>query len=378
MDDSSSAPLTPAAETEAPPAPKPKRQRNPIRTITLVVLAIALGLFVYKLIADRWTPYTDQGAVQAYVVNMAPDVSGRVTSVNVADNQFVEVGRVLYTIDSERYKIALETAQAQLANAGQGVGASTASLEAAQARLALAEAKLVNAQLQTARVLTLVRSGVNSKASGDDATAALDTATADVERSKAEVEQARQNLGPTGSANPQIRQAQAALDKARRDLSDTVVRAPGNGAVTNLQLASGRFVAAGQTALSFIDSDAVWIESEFRENALEHIKVGDKVGIALDVRPGRVYPGTVEGIGWGIDNRDVDAQTGLPAVSNDTGWVRDPQRFIVRVKFDPDRRPNEIRVGSQASVVVYTGRNGLTDAIGGLWIGLISYLSYIN
>src|SRR5688572_20567101 len=119
MDDSSSTTLTAASAPDAEPAQKPKPAPNPIRNITLTVLFIALALFCYRLISDRWTPYTDQGAVQAYVVNMAPDVSGRVTAVNVADNQPVEAGRVLFTIDPERYKIALETAQAQLANAGQ-------------------------------------------------------------------------------------------------------------------------------------------------------------------------------------------------------------------------------------------------------------------
>lgn len=360
------------------PAPAAPARGNPVRKVTLIVLALAALLFVYGLFADRLTPFTDQGSVQAYIVNLAPDVAGRVRAVNVVDNQRVRAGQVLFSIDPERYEIAANSAAAQLSTAGQSVGASTASLESAQARLAVAEANLANARLQSARVLDLVQHGVRSPANADEATATLRTAVADVGRARADVEQARQNLGPQGPSNPQIRQAQAGLEKAQRDIRDTVIRAPSNGAVTSLQLAPGRFVGAGQTALTFIDSDEIWIEAQVRENSLEHIEPGDRVSIVLDVRPGRVYPGKVESIGWGVDNRDIDPQTGLPAIRNDSGWVREPQRFPVRVRLDADKRPRDVRVGSQASAMIYTGESGLTDALGRLWIGVVSYLTYLN
>ena len=364
---------------EPTPAPvKPRPPANPIRQLTLLVLGLAAVLFVYDVFADRLTPYTDQATVQAYVVSLAPDVSGRVLTVNVVDNQAVKAGAVLFTVDPERYQIAVETAEAQLATAGQGVGASTASLAAAEARLAVSQANFENAQAQTDRVMNLVGLGIRPPASADEAKATLHTAIADVGRGRAEVEQARQSLGPRGATNPEIRQAQAALHKARRDLADTVVRAPSDGVVSNLQLASGRYVGGGQTALTFIDSDIVWIDAEMRENGLEHIKPGNAVGIVLDARPGRVYAGKVESIGWGVDNRDVDPQTGLPTVKNDNGWVREPQRFVVRVTLDPKDRPTGVRLGSQASVVVYTRKNVLTDGVGRLWIGLVAFLGYLN
>ena len=367
------------ALTEPPLDPvKPRPPANPIRRLTVIVLVLAVVLFVYGLFADRLTPYTDQATVQAYVVSSAPDVGGRVKTVNVVDNQQVKAGAVLFTVDPERYEIAVDTAEAQLATAGQGVGASTASLAAAEARLAVSQANFENARAQTDRVMDLVGRGIRAPATADEAKATLHTAIADVSRAKAEVEQARQSLGPSGADNPELRQAQAALRKARRDLTDTVVRAPSDGAVTNLQLAAGRYVGAGQTALTFIDSDVVWIEAELRENALEYIKVGDPVGIVLDVRPGRVYGGKVESVGWGVDNRDVDPQTGLPIIKNDTGWVREPQRFAVRVVLDPRDRPTGVRLGSQASLVVYTRNNPLTDGMGRLWIGLVAVLSYLN
>lgn len=363
-----------APGSESPPRPP----ANPIRRLTLAVLALGAILFVYSLFADRMTPYTDQATVQAYVVRLAPDIGGRVNTVNVADNQAAKTGQVLFTLDPERYQIAVEAAEAQLASAGLGVGASTAGLAASEASLAQAQASLANARQQSKRTFDLVKRGFQTRSQSDQAQATLDTAIANADQAMAEVERARQNLGPRGANNPQVRQAQAALRKARRDLADTVVRAPSNGVITNRQLASGQYVNAGQPVMTFFDSSAIWVETEMEENGLEHIAIGDPVGIALDIRPGRVYRGRVESIGWGVDNREVDTQTGLPTIRNDSGWVREPQRFAVRVRFEPDDRPTGIRVGSQANVVVYTGNNRLTDAIGRLWIGLVSYLSYLT
>jgi len=357
----------------SPPAPK-----NPIRRLTGIVLLLCAGFFIYSLFADRLTPYTAQATVQAYVVRLAADVSGRISAVNVIDNQIAKTGEILFEIDRERYEIAVETAEAQLAAAGQSVGASTAALASAEARLAEAEAKLINIREQTARIFELVKKGIYAKAKSDQATATLDAAIADADRAKADVEQARQNLGPQGADNPQIRQAQASLRKARRDLTDTIVRAPSDGVVTNLQLATGQYVSTGQAVLTFIDAEVIWIDAQFRENSIENIATGDSADIVLDIRPGRVYAGKIESIGWGVDSRDIDPATGLPVVRNATGWIRDAQRFPVRVQFEPDGQPKGIRLGSQANIVVYTGGSALTDAIGRLWITLVSYFSYLG
>src|SRR5258705_6592334 len=196
----SSEPLVAVDATPDTGKPKPPRPpANPIRTVTLVVLLLSAAIFVYGLFADRLTPYTDQATVRAYIVNLAPDVSGRVTAVNVTDNQPVKTGKVLFAIDPERYQIAVESAEAQLATAGQAVGASTASLASAEARLAVSEANLANAEKQTARVFELVDRGVRAKANADDARESLHSAVADGARGNADVEQARQNLGPQGA-----------------------------------------------------------------------------------------------------------------------------------------------------------------------------------
>src|SRR5262245_21678103 len=125
-----------ALEPVAPPAPaEAKPTSNPIRRVTIIVIILCVALFAYSLVADRLTPYTAQATVQAYVVRVAPDVNGRVMAVKVIDNQMVRTGEVLFEIDRERYEIAVESAEAQLAAAGLAVGASTAALASAEAQL---------------------------------------------------------------------------------------------------------------------------------------------------------------------------------------------------------------------------------------------------
>jgi multidrug efflux pump subunit AcrA (membrane-fusion protein) len=147
-----------------------------------------------------------------------------------------------------------------------------------------------NVREQTERVFQLVRVGVYAAARADQARSQLDTADAQVQRAQASVEQARQALGPKGADNPQIRDALAALEQARFDLARTILRAPGDGVVTNLQLNIGQFAAAGQPALTFLDSRLVWLQVFVRENSLEYIAPGTQAEVALEVLPGRVLP----------------------------------------------------------------------------------------
>jgi multidrug resistance efflux pump len=116
-------------------AAKSEAQRDPVRRWTLIILAAIVALYLYSIIADRMTPYTSQATVQAFIVRMAPEVSGRVQDVPVADNQRVKAGDVLFRIDAQPYEIALKQADARLAGVGQTIGANTAAVATAQERL---------------------------------------------------------------------------------------------------------------------------------------------------------------------------------------------------------------------------------------------------
>lgn len=352
------------------------RSRNPLRRWVGIILGLIVLVFAYSLIADRLTPYTPQGVVQAFVVGIAPEVPGRVSEVNAVDNQKTAAGAVLFRVDPEPYQIAVEKAEADVAAAGQSIGANTAGVTAAQAKVAEAHANLENAMEQTARTLELVKKGVFAKAKGDEAKAQRDAAKAQARQAEAELRQAQESLGPQGADNPQLRAATAVLAKAQRDLVHTAVLAPTDGLVTNLQLTLGQFVPAGQPVMTFIDARSYWIVASLRENSLEHVQPDAPVEIVFDVLPGQIFTGRVESIGWGVSNYNSGSQGGLPTIKNQTGWIRDPQRFPVRIELDAEDYVPGLRHGSQANVIIYTGDNSIANWLGELWIRLVSVLTY--
>ena len=362
---------------ELPPPATGEAKGNPLRKTALVVVAVVALLFALSIAMERLTPSSAQAVVQAYVVRMAPDVSGRVVEVGIVDNARVAAGQLLFRIDARPFEIAVTEAQAQVERIGQTLGASTAAVEAAQARLVKAGADFENVQSQTQRTLELVQRGITAKAKGDEARAALEGARAAVDGAQADLAKARQELGPAGADNPQLRGALAQLERARLNLLHTSVMAPASGVVTNLQLATGQFIAAGQAALTFIDASSIWISANFKENSLEHMSQADSAEIVIDALPGSIFKAKVESIGWGVSQNSVDPSTGLPTIRNSSGWIRDPQRFPVRLIFDGDP-PGRVRFGSQVNVVVYTGQNPLANALGAAWIRILSVLTYAS
>src|SRR5262245_47365432 len=323
-------------------APPPSRRADPLRRWTLIILVLGVLLFGWTLIADRLTPYTGDASVRTFVIRIVPEVSGKVVEVAVQDNQIVRTGDLLYRIDPTPFRLAVERAEAKLAAAGQPVGASTAGGDAAQAQLVEAIALRDNVREQAARVFELVRKNVYPPAKRDQAQAQLESAEAQVQRAQASLEQARQALGPQGADNPQIREALAALEQARLDLSRTTLVAPDDGVVSNLQLNVGQFARAGQPALTFLDARLVWLQAFLRENSLEFVKPGVRAEVVLDVLPGRVLPARVESLGWGVGEGDIDPTTGLPKTrQSGGGWLAPAQRFPVELAFETqDGRPH--------------------------------------
>jgi hypothetical protein len=137
-------------------------------------------------------------------------------------------------------------------------------------------------------------------------------------------------------------------------------------------------IGAGQAALTFIDLSTVWVSAEFKENSLEYMSTADRAELVFDSLPGAVFKAHVESIGWGVSQNSVDPNTGLPTIKNATGWVRDPQRFPVRLVVDEPPPRGSVRFGSQVNVVVYTGRNSVTNALGAVFIRLVSMLTYAS
>ncbi len=352
-----------------------------VRRIVRATLVVLLALFAYHVVADRITPYTSQASVDTFLVQIAPEVSGPVVAVDVPDNSQVRKGQVLFRIDPLPFQIALRAAQANLAVATQGADAAVADVRVADAQLSRQRVDLAASQQLGKIVLDLSAKRALAETSAIRARADIDKTRAELGRAEAEAERARIRQGETGSDNAQIRQAQAAVEQAQLDLRHSTVVAPADGAITNLRLSTGQFASRGQPVLSFMAGGQRWVTAAMRENQLGNIAAGNRAYVAFDDRPGEVFPAHVESVGWGIAQGD-DTPTGqLPTVDAPAGWLREPQRFQVRIVLDPVDASRALppgRSGAQANVVVLTRERSLLNPLSRLWIAIVALLSYLR
>jgi multidrug resistance efflux pump len=356
-----------------------KTSMDPVRKWTFITLGVIVLLLVWYLVSDRLVPGTSQARLHALVVPIAPEVSGTVISVNVRNNQRVKAAQELFNIDPERYRLAVETAEADLQTARQSMGASNANVSVAKASLVSAEANRVRSEKDAIRLTRIKEEdpGAISQRRIESAEATLAAARGQVDAAKANVEKAKQDLGQTGEQNSRILQAQSALAQARLNLDRTVVIAPEDGLVTDVRVNKGNYANASAPQMTFIAVDNVWVQADFTENNLGNIQAGNKVDIIFDVLPGEVYSGTVRELGFGV-SVDSAPLGSLPTINNDRDWLRAAQRYPVLVDFNlrDQQKALSLRVGSQATVVVYTGNNSLVNTLAGWQIWLSSILSY--
>ena len=359
-----------------------KPPSSPMRKIILVALGLLLLLFVYHVLSDRYTPYTSQARVETFLTQVAPEVAGDVVEIGVKDNGAVRRGQLLFRIDPEPYEVAVRSAEANLSVALQATDVSVADVAAAQAQLTKQRVDLA-ANRQLGGIVTgLVEKKALAETQGIRARAEIAKTEADLSRAQADLRKARASLGEPGLRNPKVRQALASLDQARLDLRNTEVRAPSDGIVTNLRLATGQYVAPGQPLLSFLEKGPRWISADLRENQLGNVKPGQEVAIALDIKPGKLFRGRVQSVGWGVSQGD-EAPTGqLSTMPQDQGWLRDPQRFPVRIMVLPDEAKeagiDDGRSGAQANVVIFANDGSIMNPIGRFWIKIVALLSYLQ
>lgn len=362
------------------PAATGKPPMDPVRKWTLIILAACAVLMIYYLVADRITPYTSQARVNALVIPIASEVSGTVVDVVVERNQSVEAGELMFQVERHRYALAVDTAKANLQSARQATGASTANIAAAEAQVISAIAIRLRAKQDIVRLRRIKEEdpGAISDRRIELAEATYTAGQASVKAAEANLERARQDLGDTGDENFRVLQAQADLEQAEHNLLRTSVIAPDNGVVTDVRVDRGNFAQAGAPLMTFLASHDIWVQADFTENNLGNIKPGDKVEIVFDALPGEVVKGTIRTTGFGV-NVDSAPLGSLPTIENDRQWLRDAQRFSVLVDFElPSAEDRQgIRVGAQASVIVYTGGGFLFNSIAWIKMRLLSVFTYI-
>jgi len=351
------------------------------RRATLGLLSLILLLLIWYLLADRLTPYSSQARVQAFVVPIAAELSGQIKRVYVHDNQEIEAGAPLFDIDPEPYDIALGKARSDYQTVLSGVKANGEGVKAAEATLMAMRAAYDNAAKDAERQERLYREdpGAISVRRLEVAQATRETARSQVAAAEADVRRAIEAAGVNGDNNSQLLSARAAVHKAELDRKNTQVVAPGRGLITDLSTDAGQFIGAGAPAMTLIAIHDVWVSADLTENNLGNIRAGDRVAILLDSSPGHLFEGEVRSIGYGVSDGKSQPTGALPTVENNRDWLRQAQRFPVKIAFKAEDFPpvEVLRVGGQADVLVYTAESGVMNLLGAFYIRLMSLCSFL-
>ncbi|HEX7338457.1 MAG TPA: HlyD family secretion protein [Rhodanobacteraceae bacterium] len=314
-------------------------------TLLVVLIAAVLAWALWR--HYMYSPWTRDARVRAEVVDVAPDVSGRVVRVAVKDNQKVARGDVLFVIDPTRFANAVRQAQANLDAAeaaahaaGADVAAMSASAQAAHATYAMRHAEASRRQ----RIGSLISGEARADAKAVAAAAHAQWQAAQAGQGKAAAAKAE--------ALASVEQAQAALALAELNLERTKVRAPIDGYVTNLDVYPGDYVATGSAHMALVGADGFWIYGYFEETKLPDVRVGAPVSIRF--MDGTTARGKVESIARGIADSDSPAGGLLADVKPTFSWVRLAQRIPVRISIDPGSLPKgaHLAAGMTATVVV--------------------------
>jgi len=293
--------------------PEPTARETPRRRlrilpllITLATIAVAGALGWAMWNAYMGAPWTRDGTVRAYVVTKAPEVSGYIVELPVADNQFVHKGDLLMVIDPTNYKIAVSLAEAAVQQA---------------------QVNTQNAEREAKRRMELTQLAVTKEEQQTFETSAV-------------------------ASQAQLQQAQANLDQARVNLERTQIRSPVNGWVTNLLAQFGDYANVGQNLISVVDADSFWVDGYFEETNLEPIQVGDPASIKL-MGYSQIVRGHVDSIARGINvaNAQPNGQ-GLANVNPIFTWVRLAQRIPVRIHIDQVPEGVVLAAGMTATVQI--------------------------
>lgn len=357
--------------------------------VGIVAAAVVLGLAV--LYHGSANPRTDDAAVFANFIGIAPQVDGPIVNLNVKDNQFVTKGSLLYVIDERRYQYALETAlseqaalEGQIADEQRRIAALGSAVSVAHANISRAHADVADAEQGVGRARAEWRYASNNlhrlepllakkfvtvdqvdKARSSEiaqaealrqAKSRLQLAQAEVRAAVAQHEQAQNAVTTLDPLITQRGAKAAAVKNARYNLDNCRVYAPFDARVTNLTISEGAYAHVGQQVFTLIDARTWWVVANFREGELRNIAPGMRADVYVMSRPSRRYSGVVESVGFGVTpDPDVVGRlgSGLPEVQRTLNWVHLASRFPVRVRVE--KPPADLFRISESAVVTIRG-----------------------
>ena len=318
---------------QAPILKKARRvaaNKGMLRTVLMLIVPALLVIGGgYYWLTSGGSVSTDDAQVKQDIVSVSAQVNGPMVEVFVRNGSQVKRGDPLFRIDPAPYRVALEQAMAQLAGAKLQTTQLQTTASGTGADIVGEQANVEIKRNALARQQALLKQGFTTRANYEDALNEVRTAEKDLADARARAANAHAALAP--GEQPQIAQAQAAVDKARLDLSRTEVRAPMDGVVENADnLQIGQMAVTGLGMLSLVHSRAPWVEANFKEKDVGRMVPGQKATIKVDAYPGVKFAAHVQSIGMGTGSQF----SLLPAQNANGNWVKVTQRVPVRIAFD--------------------------------------------
>jgi membrane fusion protein, multidrug efflux system len=297
--------------------------------LILIVPALLLLGGAYYWMTSGGKVSTDDAQVKQDIVSVSPQVSGQVVQAFVRNGSHVNRGDLLFRIDPQPYRVALEQAEGQLASAQLQTQVLRTTAAGTSGDITGAEANLAIKRNALARQQALLKQGFTTRANYDDAL--NDVRSAETQLSDARARAANASAAVAPGEQPQVAQAQAAVDKAKLDLGRTEVRAPMDGTIENAdKLQVGQMAVLGLGMVSLVHSTSAWVEANFKEKDVGRMVPGGRATIEVDAYGGQKFEGDIQSIGAGTGSEF----SLLPAQNANGNWVKVTQRVPVRIAFN--------------------------------------------
>ena len=319
------------------------------------VLLVAIGTLYFWLSGGRYMS-TDDAYVQAARASISSNVAGQVAEIAVRNNQRVHRGDLLFRLDDQPYRIAAEEAQAKLGTARLEIVAGKATYRQQLASMRSAQDTLAYQEREYQRQQKLLASGISSQMQFDQAQHARDTARQQFASAQQQVASVLAMLGGDADVDPDrhptVQQAQAVLDRAKLNLSYTRIVAPDDGIVTKVeQLQVGDYINAANPVFALISTRDVWIEANFKEDQLSHMRAGQSATVDIDTYSGKTFKAHVISIAPGTGSQF----SALPPENATGNWVKVVQRLPVRLELESPDADLPLHSGLSVNVEVDTG-----------------------